>query len=459
MGAELDMLDFRVLDAEFSSSQNRIVAVSAIPTNRLHVYDPESQSGIGVDLPLTPTCVSVSPDGLFAAVGHDGWITYVDLQAGAVLNSFAVSAVVHDVVLAGNGFAYAFPQTGQWVRIHCIELATGIETLGQGIVRQGTQAKLHPNGASIYGADNGISPSDIEKYDITGGTSQYLYDSPYHGDHAMCGDLWISEEGQRIFTRCGNVFRSSENQAEDMVYNGELSELDSIESLDHSAEAGKVLAIPATPLFGGGAPDTELQVYDDTFLDFEESQPLPQTQLGQSSYDVHGRFVFLNEAGTKAYIVGEVDASSGLSLDHGVVEFTLVAETQALAADASTVSLLQGGTVSFAIDAGAENAGREYLLLGTTNGTTPGIPLGSVVLPLNFEFGYFYYTLFKPNSALLSSSYGLLNGAGLASAQLNIPAGTASALAGTTLHHAFAVFAPVLGATFASNAEALTLEP
>ena len=75
---------------------------------------------------------------------------------------------------------------------------------------------LHPSGDYIYGADQGIFPSDIEKYDIRSGNLIYLYDSPYHGDYAMGGNLWISEDGLRIFTALGNVFRSSVNQDTDM---------------------------------------------------------------------------------------------------------------------------------------------------------------------------------------------------------------------------------------------------
>ena len=75
-------------------------------------------------------------------------------------------------------------------RSPCISLATGEETTSSGYsIYAGTVAKLHPGGKAMYGADNGISPSDIEKYDIQSGTASVLYDSPYHGDYAMCGDL------------------------------------------------------------------------------------------------------------------------------------------------------------------------------------------------------------------------------------------------------------------------------
>jgi len=42
------------------------------------------------------------------------------------------------------------------------------------------------------------------------------------------------------------------------------------------------------------------------------------------------------------------------------------------------------GVVHFDLDAGVENAGRTYFLLGSLSGTSPGIPLpgGQATLPL-----------------------------------------------------------------------------
>lgn len=71
-------LAFNVVDSDYSTALNRIIAVAASP-NELHIYDPAVQSDAVIPLNLTPTCVSVGPDGLHAAVGHDGYVSYVDL--------------------------------------------------------------------------------------------------------------------------------------------------------------------------------------------------------------------------------------------------------------------------------------------------------------------------------------------------------------------------------------------
>jgi hypothetical protein len=307
-------LSYRIVDAEYSKSLNRIISVSANPS-RLHSYDPIKNVDTYVNLSLSPSSVSVSPDGLFAAIGHDARISYVDLQNGKLIKNIPVTTDVFDLVLPGNGFVYAFPMADQWVDIHSVNIKTGKETLGgSGFIREGTVAKLHPNGQYMYGANNGLSPSDIEKYGIgKDGSVSLLYDSPYHGDFDMCGNLWISEDGLRIFTACGNVFRSSTVKSDDMTYNGKLSNTNSVQFLSHSKKAKNVVVIPDV--------DTTIQTYNYNYLTLQNKKTLPKFTVGNANYAAHGRFVFHNSDSSKFFVIVQADQSSGMLNDFGVVSY------------------------------------------------------------------------------------------------------------------------------------------
>jgi hypothetical protein len=312
----VQMLPYRVVDAEYSASLGRVVMISDSPAE-LHIYDPATHDSIDVALPLAPAAVSVAPDGLHAAVGHNGWMSYVSLETGELEQTWPVSADVLDIVLAGNGFAHAFPRRDQWVSIHSIDLATGQETLSGGLsIRAGTLAKLHPTQLAIYGADNGLSPSDIEKYGISGGTATYLYDSPYHGDYAMCGNLWISADGLRIFTACGNVFRSSEVRSSDMIYNGALSENTSIRDLSHSLALDRVAVAPRGGFFT--PEENVVDVYSYEFLNYRGAVTLPDVEAGDQAWPSYGRFVFFDASDSSLIVIVQADESSGLLNDYGV---------------------------------------------------------------------------------------------------------------------------------------------
>lgn len=310
----------RVVDAEYSAGLDRIVHVASQP-DRLYTFDAHTYERGKVDLPLAPTAVSVAPDGLFAAVGHNGWISYVDLTSNSLVKTFPVATDVLDLVLDGNGNVHVFPRRDQWSEIHSVNVATEVETLSTGwMIYAGTLGELHPNGTAIYGADNGLSPSDIEKYDVTSGTAHYVRDSPYHGDYGMCGDLWISEDGLRIFTRCGNVFRASNDPGEDMTYNGKLPGVGWVVSLSHSSETDKVAVIRQDQPYFGMDPlrDTELEIFDYDFLTPDGTVSLPHFPAGSMTYPSHGRFVFFSADGSQLFAIVEADAAANAAEDFGI---------------------------------------------------------------------------------------------------------------------------------------------
>jgi chitinase len=312
-GNDVIQLDHDVVDAEYSSALDRIIMVSD-DDQALHIFDPVTGAEIDVALALTPTSVSVSPSGTQAVVGHDAWISVVDLTTGAQPQTFSVTTRAIDIVHGGNGFAYVFPALDQWEQLRCINLTSGAETLGSGSIYAGMIGKRNPVRMSIYGADRGLSPADIENHDITNGTSMLLRDSPYHGDYAMCGDLWFSDDGNRIFTACGNVFRSSTNPQTDMTYNGNLAGASYVGFVDHSDQADLVAVMPRDGWMMTGA-DTRVRFYEEQFLGFVAEIALPPMVVGSSLVTSNGRFVFWKADGSQYYVIMRATPTTGVPRD------------------------------------------------------------------------------------------------------------------------------------------------
>ena len=311
------LLDHQLVDAEFSRTTNRIVAVSDDPPT-IHRLDPEARTIQSIPLPTSPRCVAMRPDGAYAAVGHNGFVTYVDMNAMSIVATHNVSADAFDILLPSNGWVYVFPTQDQWEYVRCIELATGVETLQTGSqIYAGMKGRLHPSGLTFYGTDRNISPSDMYKFSVGSGTAALLYDSPYHGDYAIGVDLWVSDDGARIFAYSGDVFRSSTTQNQDMIYNGHLNGLSAARWIEHSTQAGRIFAI-AGDTYIGEAP-SEIRTYRADFLASLASIPLPPYLVpdggdGGTLYRSKGQFVFVNEGGTRLYAL--VRAASGSGLVH-----------------------------------------------------------------------------------------------------------------------------------------------
>ena len=314
----LTALPHGVVDAEYDRALERIVMTDGA-TNALYVYDPATGTETTVALSLPPQCLCLSADGLAAVVGHNAWITLVDVVAGEVTKTIPVSADVGDCAV-GKGWAYLFPRVDQWVAVHSVELATGVDTTsGVASLYAGARVRLHPDGLRIYSVTRGLSPANLQRWSISAGAATHAWDSPYWGDYAMGPDLWISRDGSRIFTSAATAFRTSSVQAQDMVYGGALSGLSSVRHLDTSS--AEIAAIPAVGWTGAGTEDTTVELLDPANLGHLDRISLPSWFVGANGYATHGRYVFYSADGAKKYVLVQADGASGLVHDWSVLAY------------------------------------------------------------------------------------------------------------------------------------------
>jgi len=311
LAAQPVSLAFEPVDIQYSKPLDRLIMVSANP-NKVHLVNPVSGAETTINLSLAPLSLSVSPDGTHAAVGHDGWISYVNLQAGYVENNLAVSVTANVVILAGNGNIWVPPSTS-------INVATGVQTTSGGSPYGATHPALHPNGNWIYNTDDGSSPNILGKGDMSGGTYQFLYIYPYWGDFPSCGGIFYSADGNRMLTGCGTLFRTTASKSDDMTYSGALSATQLVTAAADSAITHKFVAIPAVGYISP-TTDTELQFYDDAYLTVLGRVALPKYT---PSAPWHGRYVFYSADSSKLYVVLQADATAHLANDYALYSLTL----------------------------------------------------------------------------------------------------------------------------------------
>ncbi|HEX7361067.1 MAG TPA: hypothetical protein VF283_11320 [Bryobacteraceae bacterium] len=198
--AQNSPLAFEPIDAQYSSSLDKIIMISANP-NELHIYDPVTDQDATVALSYVPLNLSVSPDGYRAAVMHNSAVSYVDLQSGIVEHIFSTTATTGKVVLS-DGYIYVLPSYEG--NLLSIDLQDGNVTTNSFFY--GSGGRLDTTVNAIYGTDDGLSPDNLNKYDISSGPIQRQTGGPYHGDYPICGDVWFSPDGSRVYTACGTVF-------------------------------------------------------------------------------------------------------------------------------------------------------------------------------------------------------------------------------------------------------------
>ncbi len=295
-------LGFNVVDSDYSVALNRIIAVASSP-NELHIYDPAAQTDAVVSLNLAPTCVSVAPDGLHAAVGHDGYVSYVDLQARTLLRVFPVQSPVGAVLLAGNGYIYV--PSSLLSGMLSIQIATGAITIANTGGASGSSARLEPNGKYFY------TFPGLYKWDITNGPAVFYSSAPFGGNYGNTG--WLFQDGSDIIGGSGQVFTSSDVKAQDGLYVGAFPT--GIQWAANSSALQSTAVIPYTSPYPYPPTllfDTQLHFFGETYLGSSGSIPLPQVIVGSNSYLAHGRFAFWNSSATSLYVVQRADSSANL---------------------------------------------------------------------------------------------------------------------------------------------------
>ncbi len=301
------LLSGAVVDVEYDRINDVMIVVSTSP-NQISKYDPKTGQITSLNLNMPPNCVSIGSNGTFAAVGHNARFSHVNLQTMQLEKMYEASCDASDIVLAPNNWVYVFQKEYQGSEFRCIRLSDGIETLSIGWGYYNSKAKLHPSGKYLYIANNGLSPSDFDKYDITDGTAARLYDSPYHGDFDFAGNIWINEGGDRLFARSRNVFDATEDQATDMRYDGVLEGSQMIAAMDIHTHAKKLYAILETGDGWPKIPSNTVSIYDSEYLTYQSNITLPGFLKGKEDehpgfYDSEGHFGFFNRNGSQFYVV------------------------------------------------------------------------------------------------------------------------------------------------------------
>jgi hypothetical protein len=121
-----------------------------------------------------------------------------------------------------------------------------------------------------------------------------------------------------------------------------------------------------------------------------------------------------------------------------VMDHRIVALSPRVAGDVAALGVAAGGTQSLCVNAGPAHAGKLYWTLGSLSGTAPGLALGGVLVPLNFD-AYLLFTLLHPNVGPLPNGLGWLDSAGRATVGFALPPGVAASLVGMHVDHAVGV--------------------
>ncbi len=141
-------------------------------------------------------------------------------------------------------------------------------------------------------------------------------------------------------------------------------------------------------------------------------------------------------------------------------EYCAASACMPLSQSQTTLSLSAGGVQTLALRAGADYAGDDYVVIGSSLGTAPGFLVDGLVVPLVLDTMYSLAVLAEPNVPRYSSMVGQLDALGEASATITLaPGALPLAAAGVVVHHAALVIDATPVVAFTTNPAPLLLVP
>jgi hypothetical protein len=233
-------------------------------------------------------------------------VSLVNLQTAAVQQSYKVLTDVANILLAGNGYAYLFPAR-IWSDIYSLHIDSGSVTATSAIYK-GRIPRLYADGNYMYLGGNDFSKWSIGQGVASPVNTAYLYN---------VNNLWLSEDGMRMITSAGKIYRTSNNPAEDLQANGSLSHaVHSVVWADEAITPGLTAVLAKSDSLLQGAD--ELQIYADATLRLARVMPMNPFFTGDNFYQGYGQFAFWDAAETNLIVVEKVDASAGFLSGYGI---------------------------------------------------------------------------------------------------------------------------------------------
>jgi chitinase len=292
-------LPYRASFSAYSRAREKLLIVDAAQ-RVLHLLDVEACTDVELPLPAAALSLAVSPDGLTAAVGHDAKITAVDVAAERVIGSYVVSATASNLQVDDRRRAHLFDPRRDFETssLLTVDLATGAIATGVA-VRGSFKMRLHPKGDRLYQYD----AREIARLDVAGPSAKYL-DPGQRRDVELCGRLFFSDDGARLFTGCRTVLRSAAASDQDLSYDGTLEGIDAVLDVDSLAAAGIIALIPGPTASYDSTPfDRRLRIHEGRYLNLTREIPLPSLPGTAGNEPAHGRRVFIRGDGARIYVV------------------------------------------------------------------------------------------------------------------------------------------------------------
>jgi len=201
-----------ISDACFDG-QNNILYFTTVNPNRLIAYNVNLRTIVS-ELPLqnAPSCFSISKDGSRTIIGHNGYITVVDMNSFSATKTLAVDYNIFDIEWGDGDWVCYTPRTYmnnnlQWKNINTEQIYDTPYNGLHGCLSEKSVIKKIPYQNYIIGSQTIVSSSGIYLIDIRTRNIEMYFFQDLLGYLDL--SLWFSQDGKYLYSALGDIFETS----------------------------------------------------------------------------------------------------------------------------------------------------------------------------------------------------------------------------------------------------------
>jgi len=309
-----------IMDAVFNKNTNILYYVTSTPSKFI-AYDVIGRTVLNeISLSKAPTSFAISEDWTKAAVGHNGYVSAINLSSNAVKATYTLDYSIKDIAWAENDWFCYTQNGGSFTGLHWINTAIGTlyDSTDKSSLDGSSIVKKVPNQAYLIATRNYSSPSGFFAYDIATKSNKSY-------SHMDLTNFWFSENGDYIFARNLNVYRTTSSTGATDTFDADINAIGKInigsenyyglQYLYHSTNYLWVLQNTST---SSDASTSIYQVEDNDYTLVKKIaydiyyQPDAQT----TPFNVSANYIFAYKEGTEIAVL-----CKGVSNNSWVIEF------------------------------------------------------------------------------------------------------------------------------------------
>lgn len=209
------------------------------------------------ELDFKPEAITSSADGkyMYAALlgsGHFyyttlptfGYIAVIDTAQQALIKTFKIDIDPADITALDQGLVAVSSGSNQHTTINVFNIEEG-KSVAQAYTYMSARLAADTNSNYLFSADVGLSPGEIHKYQHENATLVSLGDSPYHGEHNLGGNLWLTPDGTHVISASGDTLTTSSLTYANNILGAELfqtiSNITFTENLGHALVGNQIV--------------------------------------------------------------------------------------------------------------------------------------------------------------------------------------------------------------------------